>query len=369
MVSSFDATPCSGTSHSSSRKESAPAAIQPQCHSSTPPQVDSDGLQIVRMSLQSQRLSEQAIDIVMSSWRESTKKQYKTYLARWHKFSTKRSCDPLQPTVTDVIEFLTELFQSGIGYSCLNTARSALSAVIVFPDNTPAGSHPLVVRFMKGVFERRPSLPKYKSTWDVNVVLESLRKFEHVKKLSLKELSWKLTTLLMLLSGQRIQTIHLLDIRYMTLTESSCSFSISKPVKQTRPGTHVHDLVFQAYFKDPGLCIVECLQEYVIRTKPLRGEETQLLISFVKPHKAVSKDTIGRWVKCVLANAGIDTNQFGAHSTRSASTSAAKRSGLDMTTIMRAAGWSNASTFARFYNKPIEHSPDVNFGQAVLSSV
>ena len=110
MVSSFDATPCSGTSHSSSRKESAPAAIQPQCHSPTPPQVDSDGLQIVRMSLQSQRLSEQAIDIVMSSWRESTKKQYKTYLARWHKFSTKRSCDPLQPTVIDVIEFLTELF-------------------------------------------------------------------------------------------------------------------------------------------------------------------------------------------------------------------------------------------------------------------
>ena len=215
----------------------------------------------------------------------------------------------MQPTITDVIEFLTELFQSGIGYSCLNTARSALSAVIVFPDNTPAGSHPLVVRFMKGVFERRPSLPKYKSTWDVNVILESLRKFEHVKKLSLKDLSWKLTTLLMLLSGQRIQTIHLLDI--MTLTESSCSFSISKPVKQTRPGTHVHDLVFQAYFKDPGLCIVECLQEYVIRTKHLRGEETQLLISFVKPHKAVSKDTIGRWVKSVLANAGIDTHQFG----------------------------------------------------------
>ena len=275
----------------------------------------------------------------------------------------------MQPTVTDVIEFLTELFQSGSRYSCLNTARSALSAVIVFPDNTLAGSHPLVVGFMKGVFERRPSLPKYKSTWDVNVVLESLRKFEHVKKLSLKELSWKLTTLLMLLSGQRIQTIHLLDIRYMTLTESSCSFSISKPVKQTRPGTHVHDLVFQAYFKDPGPCIVECLQEYVIRTKHRRGEETQLLISFVKPHKAVSKDTIARWVKSVLANACTDTHQFGAHSTRSASTSAAKRSGLDITTIMRAAGWSNASTFAQFYNKPIEHSPDANFGQAVLSSV
>ena len=102
----------------------------------------------------------------------------------------------------------------------------------------------------------------------------------------------------------------------MSLTETICSFSISKPVKQTGPGTHVHDLVFQPHLKDPGLCIVECLQEYVIRTKSLRGEETQLLISFVKPYKAVSKDTIGRRVKYVLANAAIDTNQFGAHSTR-----------------------------------------------------
>ena len=110
MISSSDATPYSGTSHSSSKKESTPAAIQPQCHLPTPPQVDSVGLQIVKMSFQSQRLSEQAIDIVMSSWRESTKKQYRTYLARWHKFSTKSSCDPLQPTETDVIEFLTELF-------------------------------------------------------------------------------------------------------------------------------------------------------------------------------------------------------------------------------------------------------------------
>ena len=75
--------------------------------------------------------------------------------------STKRSCDPLQPTVTDVIEFLTEIFQSGIGYSCLNTARSALSAVIVFPDNTPAGSHPLVIRFMKNSLNAHNEVKTY----------------------------------------------------------------------------------------------------------------------------------------------------------------------------------------------------------------
>ena len=70
----------------------------------------------------------------------------------------------------------------------------------------------------------------------------------------------------------------------MTLSESSCSFSIPKPIKQTIPGTHGHDLCFRAYLNDSRLCIVKCIQEYITRTKPLRRDETQLLISFVKPH-------------------------------------------------------------------------------------
>ena len=61
-----------------------------------------------------------------------------------------------------------------------------------------------------------------------------------------------------------------------------------------------------------------------------------------------------------MAYAGIDTNQVGAHSTRSAPTSAAKKSGLDMATIMKAAGWSNASPFALFYDKRMEQNLDAN---------
>ena len=181
LVSSSDASSCSGTSCSASGKEGPPATIQPKSNQSTPLEVDPDGWQIVRTSLQSQRLSEQTTEIVLSSWRYSTKKQYKTYLARWQQFSTKRSCDLLQPTMT-VIEFLTNRFQFGIRYSGLNTARSTLSSVIVFCVDTPAGSHPLVVRFTKGLFERSPSLPKYTSTLDVNVVLTCLRTFKDVQQ-------------------------------------------------------------------------------------------------------------------------------------------------------------------------------------------
>ena len=60
---------------------------------------------------------------------------------------------------------------------------------------------------------------------------------------------------------------------------------------------------------------------------------------------------------------GIDTNTFSAHSTRSASTSKAKSTGVPMSEILKAANWSSASTFCHFYNRPVS---SVLFGQAVL---
>lgn len=62
------------------------------------------------------------------------------------------------------------------------------------------------------------------------------------------------------------------------------------------------------------------------RIQIIRGTESYLLsISFVKPHKRVSKDTVSRWVKISLDRAGIDATQFKLHSTRQAFTSAAKK--------------------------------------------
>ena len=39
---------------------------------------------------------------------------------------------------------------------------------------------------------------------------------------------------------------------------------------------------------------------------------------------------------------------------------------MDIATILQAAGWANASTFNRFYNKPLQ--TDDNFGQVLLDS-
>jgi len=53
--------------------------------------------------------------------------------------------------------------------------------------------------------------------------------------------------------------------------------------------------------------------------------------------------------------AGIDTKTFTGHSIRSASTSAGVATGLSLSEINRAAGWSNARTFQKHYNVAVQH--------------
>ena len=90
-------------------------------------------------------------------------------------------------------------------------------------------------------------------------------------------------------------------------------------------GLKPHQVSYQAYTQDPNLCVVKTLDEYISRTEGWRyGEQcSQLLVSFVYPHKPVVSSTISGWLKNVLRKAGIDIGTFKAHSTRSASTSKA----------------------------------------------
>jgi MarR-like DNA-binding transcriptional regulator SgrR of sgrS sRNA len=153
----------------------------------------------------------------------------------------------------------------------------------------------------------------------------------------------------------------------MKISDKSCVFKIEKLLKTSKPGKHLSRIELLAYSPEKALCIVEYLKLYLERTESLRENNTQLLISYQKPYGPVTTDTIARWIKQVLAEAGIDTSIFTAHSTRAASTSAAKTKQIPIDTILTAAGWSNESTFARFYNKPIRD--DDNYGHRLLNAI
>ena len=151
-------------------------------------------------------------------------------------------------------------------------------------------------------------------------------------------LSYKLVMLCALVTGQRCQSLmHLMSLDSITKKGNSYVFIIDKLVKQSAPGKYQPVLEIPEFAPNINLCAATVMDEYIKRTQLLRNDETQLFISFIKPFKKVSKDTISRWIKKVMNLAGIDTTVFKPHSTRAASTSKAKTCQLTLSTIMKSA--------------------------------
>jgi len=99
----------------------------------------------VRQCYRKQGFSRTANRIIMSSWRKSTKREYQCYISRWLQYCDKQQVFQVSVSVNDVIEFLTEQYNKGFGYSALNTARGALFSLGIRLESFPAGSHPTVV--------------------------------------------------------------------------------------------------------------------------------------------------------------------------------------------------------------------------------
>ncbi|XP_031574344.1 uncharacterized protein LOC116308111 [Actinia tenebrosa] len=176
------------------------------------------GMQGIRQQFIECSISEDITNVLMSSWRPSTQKQYDVHIRRWGEFCLQRKVDSLRPNINDVLEFLHSLHIKELSYSTINTARSALSNYLMgfeFPGtHYTITDHPFVVRYLKGVFNFVKPTPRYQETWDVNPVLKYIELLSPLEKLSLKELTFKLVILRALTSGQRCQTLSFLDIDF-----------------------------------------------------------------------------------------------------------------------------------------------------------
>ncbi|KYN50034.1 hypothetical protein ALC62_00061, partial [Cyphomyrmex costatus] len=256
-------------------------------------------------------------------------------------------------------------FKEGAGYSTLNTARSTISLISIYNIN----KNGLIGRFLKGVFNQRPTKPKYSTTWDITPVLNFIESLHPLRQLRLKQAVEKVATLLALTTAQRLQTLALININNIVKSHSGISIKITERIKTSKPGVFQPELILPFFKEKPGLCVASAILDYIDYTKELRSNNNErLFIATMKPFGAVSSQTIGHWIKSLLGKAGIDTNLFTAYSTRHAAVSAAHKRGVDITSIRRSAGWGPDSlTFFKFYNRPIQ-SPNDQFARAILNS-
>ncbi|KAL7293195.1 hypothetical protein TKK_0013340 [Trichogramma kaykai] len=179
----------------------------------------------------------------------------------------------------------------------------------------------------------RPTRPKYNRTWDVSLVLNLISTWYPLNNLNLEKLSKKISILLALVTAHRVQTLTAINVKNIVRREGKIEIEITDHIKTSASGK-TQPLLVLPYFKDkPELCAASTLDFYLEKTKEIRHDEQQLLISFKNPHKAISAQTFSKWIKCVLNDS---------------------------------AGWSEKSeAFARFYNRPIINDSS-DFAMAIV---
>ena len=203
---------------------------------------DFDWSQNLRERYQQQGVSTKAANLILSSWRISTAKQYQSHIQKWILHCSIREIDPILPPISEVLEFLTLKFEEGLSYRTINAYRSALSAFGLVVDRMPVGAHKDVCRLMKGIYNLRPPTAKYSETWDVSVVLRYLEDMKATASLSLRELTFKLIMLIAIVSAARVDTLYKLSIENMKKTNNSIILSLDAPLKQSKVGESLQNI-------------------------------------------------------------------------------------------------------------------------------
>ena len=225
----------------------------------------------------------------------------------------KQQIYPIQPSIAKVVDFLSEHFQAGLQYSTLNSYRSAISSTIPQVEGCPVGQHPLACKFMKGVFNSRPPQPKYSGTWNVGLVTKYLEGLPSDSALTVSVLTNKCTMLLALSTSKSQSDLWAFDLRFKKCIPEGAALT------KTRTATKSMEFFFPSFPHNKRLCPVTCLDSCVERTSTWRvfgdGPQPLFFSHSTPPHKAVSSVTIGRWLKDIMKEAGIDVDTFKAHST------------------------------------------------------
>lgn len=299
----------------------------------------------------------------MASLAQNTLKQYNVTFKLWWQFCKENNLNFLELSTTQVLIFLTEQFDNGAAYGSLNTHRSALSFLL----GSEVGEDANIKRLLKGAYRLRPSTPKYSTTWDPQIVINFVSNWYPNKSLSIEKITKKLAILLALCTAQRVQTLSVIKINNVMPSSNGVKIIISDLVKTSAPGREQPILFLPVFEQNKSICPATTLMDYLEVTQPLRNTDiNHLFITYKRPHKVASAQSISRWIKQVLLASGVDVSVFTAHSTRHASTSAARAAGASLDSIRKAAGWTKSSeTFARFYQRPICN--DTNFANKVFA--
>ncbi|KAK0153145.1 hypothetical protein N1851_005162 [Merluccius polli] len=290
-----------------------------------------------------------------------------------------------------ILQFLQEQLAQGKSAATLRGMVAAIKASRVGNWSLSERCCTLISQFLKGAQRQtvRPKTPMV-PPWDLDRVLGALQHapFEPIETVELKWLSLKTALLLAVCSARRIGELHALSVHreccrllpgnagvvlrpnpaFLPKVLSDANLNQTIELSPLPPTLEEDGTGYRA----SALCPVRALLCYMERTSSVRKTD-QLFVCFKTERlgEPLSKSRLSRWVVEAIRQAYTDTEGptlpgLRAHSTRGMATSWALWRGASLQEICKAATWSTASTFAKYYSLNIAASP--SFGERVLAA-
>ena len=266
--------------------------------------------------------------------------------------------------------FLKDIFpQPKTLFRYLDTLKKILS-----PDSICLFDHPLMKELkyaVKSDPSQVPTLPT-KSSWDPDTVLDYMRTLQPPHEMNKIMLSGRVLILLLLVSGRRKIDLHKLDVRLQFMQRATDSYyfamsNFAKGHKRIKRHDFKQFIEFAAYPEDQRVCPVFMIDQYLKHIRHRSPEHlpdhTQFFVRTTDGGPA-HPDTLARWGATFLQAAKVidpptpGVMRKGVSSVRAAHASKSFLCGENLDSIMKRCAWSSASTFFRFYCKPITSNND-----------
>ena len=223
-------------------------------------QVDSSRLATVRQCFSKYQVSQRVSKIIFASWHSGTESQYKSHRGKWHGWYMEREINPVSCDLNFALECLTDIYYQNYQYRTINVYRSTTSASHLPIDGSPIGSHLLVSRFMKGIFELRPPQPRLFTTWNVMTVLKYLKSLGPPEGLNLKQLTLKVVMLSALVSAARCSFLHQMDLNFSYFRNDGYVFLVPGLVKGSKLHKPHLEIFRPSFPPDASLCVASYLK-------------------------------------------------------------------------------------------------------------
>ena len=309
---------------------------------------------------------------IASPQRRSTRLQYKGKIEAFKRWCNTNGVVHHSPEIKDIINFMEFKFVvEGRQPRTIQGYRSAFTDYFD-PAKLDIKRSRQIQRLIKAYFKERPPALNIPQPWDVQRVLEALKRppFEPMSIATLKFVTLKTVFLTALATGRRRSEIHafshisvrstFIDGNEVINIKTVPAFLTKNQRENSSPNSTKKILIPSLKevlgpdlwdSDDKLLCPVRSIKHYLKRTRSLRKDRQLLFISWqLNRETEIKPGTISSWIKQAIYSAyGGKKSGVKAHQTRSAGASWAYATGASMNQVMEACYWKSSSTFTSHY--------------------